>query len=95
MKKSITTLAVVFCTTIHAAFAADLSNADAKFVSSADPSLINSELGNLKKYNRTIDDVIASDLKITEARVSPKKSTPSTKKKARKNPVSLKKQLVN
>ncbi len=93
MKKSITTLVVAFFATFNAANAADLSSKDNNLVSSADPSLISTELGNLQKHSRTIDEIIAEDLKVTEAVMPVKKSV--TKGKSKKTQVRLKKQLFN
>ncbi|AWA30763.1 hypothetical protein HYN48_12120 [Flavobacterium magnum] len=93
MKKSITTLVVALFATFNAAHAANLSNTDNRITTSADPSLITSELGTLKKYNRTIDDIIAADLKITEASLPSKK--PVLKKKAAKRQIKIRKQFSN
>ncbi|AWI26303.1 hypothetical protein HYN49_10530 [Flavobacterium pallidum] len=62
-------------------------------VSSADSSLITTELGSLKKYNRTIDEIISADLKITEAKVPSKKTV--AKKKSKRAQIKFKKQLTN
>ncbi len=65
----------------------------AKFVSFADPALIGSELGTLKKSPKTIDETIADDIKITEA-VLPAKVTLSNKSKQKNTQsVELKKSL--
>lgn len=93
MKKSITTLVVAIFATFNAANAADLSDKDTKLVSSADPGLISTELGNLKKHTRTIDEIIADDLKVTEGVMPEKKSV--AKNKSKKTQIRLKKQLCN
>jgi hypothetical protein len=95
MKKSITTLVVAIFATFNGANAADLSNTDTKLVSSADPSLISTELGNLKKHTRTIDEIIASDLKVTEGVMPSKKPAAIAKKKSKKAQIKLKKQFNN
>ncbi len=66
-----------------------------RFVSSADPNLLSAELGSLKKYPKTIDEVIADDTKIIEATlIDSTKKLPV--KKAKKNaPMKLKKAFKN
>lgn len=93
MKKSITTLVLAIFATFNAANAAELSDKDTRLVSSADPSLISTELGNLQKYTRSIDEIIADDSKVTEGVMPVKKSV--AKGKSKKTQVRLKKQLFN
>src|SRR5690606_31523658 len=77
MKKSIHLMVVAVLALTNAVSAANIDSstvfitgyvesADAKFVSYADASLIESELGSLKKSDRSIADKINADLQITE-----------------------------
>lgn len=72
MKKSITFLAIAILAagSAFAGNAVENENADSgtsKYVSFADPTLVDSEIGDLKKAERTTSETIESDRKITEA----------------------------
>ncbi len=52
-----------------------------KFVSYADASQLENEIGSLKKHSKTIDETIADDAKIIEGTVADtKKNVPAKKK---------------
>lgn len=62
-----------------------------KFVSMADPNLITSELGSLKKTTKSIDEIIADDNKVIEGKVSYN----NFKKAKKNNSIQLKSPLKN
>lgn len=102
MKKSITLLAFAIVSVANAsnskdAVTSNLKNGvttETKFVSHPDPSLIQSELGNLQKTPKTLDAIINDDLRITEG-VVPAKISLKIKKDKKVQPVQLKKSLQN
>jgi len=108
MKKSITILALAVISFTNASasnlessllkdstlsIAKTENGSETKFVSFADPNLIKSELGNLQKTPKTIDAIIADDIKITEGVIPAKIVIKKFAKKA--NPVQLKRTLQN
>lgn len=103
MKKSITILALAIVSFANASNSKDSVSyavkngvvSETKFISNADPSLIQSELGNLQKVSKTIDQIIADDLKITEAVIPAKISLKLKKDSKKTQPVQFKKALQN
>lgn len=101
MKKSITLLALAIVSFANASNSNDTFSTvkngivnETKFVSHPDPSLIQSELGNLQKTPKTLDAIINDDLRITEGAV-PAKISLTVKKVKKVQPVQLKKSLQN
>lgn len=69
--------------------------AELGFISFADPTLIATELGSLKKAQLTIDETIAADSKIIEGSIPAKTPLLKSKKKANKVTVKLASKLAN